>query len=424
MSLRLKLALIASLLTLGGLSLGLGITYWSLIRFRILELDRESQLLAEVIYDAALFRSENQVRIPAVVESYLTDESGARSAQLYLDGQLLWEGGVLHAPRPLDPNGLLGETGGRSVTDWRVFSFVADDESIVVQVGRPLQSTWEILEPYARVAIPLTAVLTLIAGAIAWFTVGLALKPLRTLSEAADTIERAEDVPAVTGRDEPAKLARSFSNLLTRLTTQRQREQQFLAYAAHELRTPLSALRAGLEAAKSHKVPATPEVVTRLHREALRLETLAQNLLTLSRAEAGDVRREAVDLAALAATAYDRFQPLAVEKNLNLCLEANPARIEGDTVLLEQALNNLLSNALRYTPQGSVTIISGESDDHVFLEVRDTGSGLSEPHREGLGLRVVRAVATAHHATLTFKREKETQVRLAFPREPNKELTI
>ena len=109
---------------------------------------------------------------------------------------------------------------------------------------------------------------------------------------------------------------------------------------------------------------------------------------------------------------------------MNLCLEAHPARIAGDTVLLEQALNNLLSNALRYTPQGSVTIISGESDDHIFLEVRDTGSGLSEPHREGLGLRVVRAVATAHHATLTFKREKETQVRLAFPREPNKELTI
>lgn len=415
MSLRLKLALIASVLTLGGLSLGLGITYWSLIRFRILELDRESQLLAEVIYDAALFRSENQVRVPSVVESYLTDERGARAAQLYLDGQLLWERGDLHAPRPLDPTGLLGETGGRSVTDWRVYSFVSADEGIVVQVGQPLRSTWEILEPYARVAIPLTAVLTLIAGAIAWFTVGLALKPLRTLSEAAQHIERAEDVPPVTGRDEPAKLARSFSNLLTRLTAQRQREQQFLAYAAHELRTPLSALRAGLEAAKSNKVPATPEVITRLHREALRLETLAQNLLTLSRAEAGELRRDNVDLSALASAAYDRFQPLAIEKNLKLCLEANAAHTEGDAVLLEQALNNLLSNAIRYTSHGSVTIRCGEKEDSVFLEVHDTGPGFTEPLREGLGLRVVRAVAQSHHGGLELGRNAGTRARLVLP---------
>lgn len=414
MSLRLKLALIASLLTLGGLSLGLGITYWSLVRLRLLELDRESQLLAEVIYDAALFRSENQVRIPSVVESYLTDERGARAAQLYLDGQLLWEFNLVPAPHPLDPAGLLGDTGGRSVTNWRVNSFVAADEGIVVQVGQPLQSTWEILEPYARVAIPLTAVLTLIAGAVAWFTVGLALKPLRTLSEAAEYIERAEDVPPVTGSDEPAKLARSFSNLLTRLTTQRQREQQFLAYAAHELRTPLSALRAGLEAARSKRVPATPEVITRLHREALRLETLAQNLLTLSRVEAGELRGDSVDLAALAATAYDRFQPLAVEKNLNLSLEASPAKVEGDAVLLEQALNNLLSNALRYTPHGNVTIRSGVAGDRPFLEVRDTGRGLAEPLREGLGLRLVKAVAQSHGASFELSRDRDTRATLSF----------
>jgi two-component system, OmpR family, sensor kinase len=419
MSLRFKLALIAAFLTLMGLSLGLGITYWSLIRLRILELDRESQLLAEVIYDAALFRSENQVRVPSVVESYLTDERGARAAQLYLDGQLLWERGVVHAPRPLDPTGLLGETGGRSVTDWRVYSFVAADEGIVVQVGQPLQSTWEILEPYARVAVPLTIILTLIAGAVAWQSVGLALRPLRTLSEVAEHIERAEDVPAVRGQDEPAKLARSFANLLTRLTTQRQREQQFLAYAAHELRTPLSALRAGLDAAKSNKVPASPEVLTRLSKEALRLETLAQNLLALSRAEVGEMRAETLDLSELAAAAYDRFQPLALEQGLELQLQGTPVLIRGDSRLVEQALSNLLSNALRYTKQGLITIRTAQTDEAAFLEVADTGPGLPKEMTDGLGLRVVRTVMQTHGGNLELKSDEGTLAIMMFAKARN-----
>lgn len=400
MNLRFKLALIASILTFLGLALGLGLTYWLLLGLRLNELDTESRLLAEVILEAAVFRSENLVRIPSVVENYLTDERGVSSAQVYLEGQLLWEGGVVSAPRPLDPEGLLGEKGGRSVSGWRVFTLPELEEGLTVQVGRPLLSTWEVLQPYNRIAIPLTILLTLLAGVVAWPTVGYALRPLRKLSEAASHFEDAADVPDVLGSGEPAKLARSFAALLTRLRAERQREQQFLAYAAHELRTPLSALRAGLEAIRSEKIPADPAMLERLYREALRLETLAQNLLTLSRAEAGELRAEALDLSDLAAAAYDRFQPLASAKGLELYLDDKPAAIWGDARLLEQALNNLLANALRCTAHGTVMIRTGQTDAQAFLDVSDTGPGFPEPIPEGLGLRVVRAVTRAHAGQL------------------------
>jgi two-component system, OmpR family, sensor kinase len=414
MSLRFKLVLIASLLTFTGLSLGLGITYWSLVQIRINELNRELRLLAEIIYDAALFREGDVVRLPVVVESYLTDESGARAGQIYFHGQLLWERGVLQAPRPLDPAGLLGETGGRTVTNWQVFTYTEEEEGIVVQVGRPLLGTWEVLGAYTRVAVPIAAILTLIASIVAWKTVGLALRPLRELTQAASHFEETSEVPVVPGNDEPARLARGFATLLNRLKSQRGREQQFLAYAAHELRTPLSALRAGLDAAKANKVPASPEVLTRLSKEALRLETLAQNLLALSRSQVGETRVERLDLSELAAAAYDRFQPLALEQGLELKLEGKAVFIRGDSRLLEQALSNLVANALRYTKQGFITLRTGEDESHIFLEVADTGPGLPETLTEGLGLRVVRSVMQSHGGELILQQEDGTKATLQF----------
>jgi two-component system OmpR family sensor kinase len=395
-SLRAKLSLMAATLTFVGLALGMTITYWSLLGLRLTEIDRESRLLAEVILDAVVLRPEGSIRVPPVVETYLTDENGASAAQAYLGGQLAWEGGVLNAPRPLDPAGLLEGRGERSVGGWRVYTAHDADEEVIIQVARPLAGVREMLTLYRSIATPSALLLSLAASVIAWYVVGLALRPLRALADAAAGFEHGREIPEVPGRDEPAILARSFADLLGRLRGQRRREQDFLAYAAHELRTPLSALRAGLEAARVGRVPADEGFIGRLHGEALRLERLAQNLLALSRAEGGGVRFEQVRLEELAAAAYDRFQPLALEKGLELVLENEPACAIADARLLEQALDNLIANAIRCTGNGLVAIRSGNDGDESFLEVADTGPGLPEPLREGLGLRVVRAVARAH----------------------------
>jgi two-component system OmpR family sensor kinase len=413
MSLRVRLSLIAAALTFLGLALGMSITYWSLLGLRLSEMDRESRLLAEVILDAVVLRPEGTVRVPPVVESYLTDENGANSAQAYLGGQLAWDGGVLNAPRPLDPAGLLQGRGERSVGGWRVYTARDEDAEVIIQVGRPLAGVREMLSLYRSIATPSALLLSVAASIIAWFVVGLALRPLRELAAAATGFEEGSEIPPVPGRDEPAVLARRFADLLSRLRTQRQREQNFLAFAAHELRTPLSALRAGLEAARFGRIPVDGTFIDRLHGEALRLERLAQNLLALSRAEGGEVRFEPLGLEELAAAAYDRFQPLALERGLELKLENEAADTVADRRLLEQALDNLVANALRCTKSGGVTIRSGGAAG-VFLEVADTGSGLPEPLREGLGLRVVRAVARAHGGELRLESERGTSARLVL----------
>lgn len=405
MNLRTRLALVMSAVILAGLGLGLAITYGVLVTNSNAALDREGTILAELIGEAVALRGETAIRVPPIVESYLTNESGVRSAQVFLDGQMLWEGGVLDAPRPLDALGLNEGRGARTVSGWRVVTNFDEGTGITVQVGSPLAGPRDTLEPFARLAVPLTLGLSLLAGLATLASVGLALKPLRTLTDAVSQLEEGAEVPTISGSDEPARLARSFSRLHGRLTRQRKREREFLEYAAHELRTPLAALRAGIDFARGQEGPAQRETLDRLRREVMRLNVLAQNLLALSRAESADVRRNSVDLAAVASAAYDRFQPLAVEKGLELSLSDTRAVARADERLLDQALDNLISNAIRSTSVGGVTIRSGTGDGGVYLAVDDTGPGFPEDLREGLGLRVVRAVVNAHGGRLVLDGE-------------------
>src|SRR5690606_23554248 len=205
MSLRLRLALLSSLLVLGGVAVGLVVTYNVLVSGSNLSLDRESAILAEVIHEAVLLRGDSVMRVPAVVETYLADETGVRSAQVYQGGQLLWEGGVLDAPRPLDPVGLVEGKGTKTVSGWRVVTH-HDADGITVQVGRTLAGLRETLAPFASLSLPLTLGLTLVAGFLAWLFTGVALRPLRELTQAVSDAE-VSDVPTITGSGEPAKLA-------------------------------------------------------------------------------------------------------------------------------------------------------------------------------------------------------------------------
>jgi two-component system, OmpR family, sensor kinase len=415
-SLRVQLAVVAAGLTLLATILGLTLTYVGLLSLRIAGLDEENHLLASLITEAAVAREDESVRIPSVVSSYLVGERGSIAAHVYLDHQLIWSGGASAAPRPLDAERVLTGDGGHTVREWRVSTVRDEDAGIVVQVGRPLQGLREVLSPYPEVAVGVALLVAALSGGLAWMVVGVALRPLRRLTAATERFDTAEDVPVIVGRDEPARLAQAFSRLLTLLKVQREREHRFLAYASHELRTPLSALRAGLEAVHKGRMTLTPDLLERLHREATRLESLAQNLLALSSAEAGDAVLERVDLEQLAVDAYDRFLPLALEKGLVLDVETASAPVSGDVRLLDQALGNLMSNALRVTSAGRITLRSGVEDGVAFLEVADTGPGLARKvEGKGLGLRVVRAVAAAHGGGFELTDGGGTRARLWMP---------
>ncbi len=410
MRLRTKMVLIAVGLTLLGLALGLGITYVALVRFRLADIDEDNKLLSQVIAEATL--AVPRYEVPPSVEGYLVRSTGVSAAQVFVSDRLLWEGSILDAPDPLDTQGLLEGRGVRTVGTWRVYTFSRDD--ITIQVGRRLTTLQSTLQPFAVIAVPLGFALSVLSGVLAWVIAGVALRPLERLTQAASDFENKGELPVITGGDEAAILAQSFSALLERLKTERAREQHFLAYAAHELRTPISALRSSLDAARVRGMPLEQERLSQLHREAQRLETFAQNLLALARSEAGELRAEKVDLADLVASAFDRFQTLALETGHEIDLDVDTAPACADPRLLEQALNNLVANALRHTPKGQITLRSGTTDVGAYLEVADMGPGLPDVIKEGLGLRVIRSVAHAHNCVLTFEHEQGNTVRLLF----------
>ncbi|MCL4454326.1 MAG: HAMP domain-containing histidine kinase [Deinococcus sp.] len=407
MSLRVRLALITSLLTFAGLALGSGITYQLLERTRLADLDRELRLKAELILDAAKENPKHQVSTE--IEDQLIEETGASVAQVFEGQQMVWQGGVYSPAGALNLSAIHSR-GSSTAGGWRVFT--ATDGALSSQVGQPLAALQATLQRYVEVTVPLVALLVVLSGVAGFVVAGLAVRPLEKLTRAARHFEEGAQVPKIEGRDEAASLAEAFAGLLDRLNSERLREQRFLAYAAHELRTPLSAFRASLEAARLQGT-LDSEKLSRLHRESLRMETLAQNLLALSRAEAREVRPQPIDLADLASEAFDRFQPLALEKRLELDLETQSAPVHADPRLLEQALNNLVSNALRYTSKGRVVVKSGLEAKKAFLEVSEHAMGFKAT--EGLGLRVARTVAEAHAGSLEFNFNHGTTARLVLP---------
>lgn len=399
-------------LTLLGVALGLLVTYWSLVYLRLEDLDDDNRILAEIILEATL--AEPQYEVPPVVAGYLVRSTGVSSAQVFRDGELLWRDDLFELPVPLDAEGFVLGEGARSVGFWRVHTLSRGD--VMVQVGRRTTSLQAILRPYGLISSVLLLILALLCGLLAWWAAGLALRPLHILTNATRSFDPDASLPVIPGNDEAATLASSFRELLAQLQRDRKREQEFLAYAAHELRTPISALRASLQAAILRDAPPQPELLNRLHGDALRLETLAQNLLALSRAEAREIQLRPLDLADVVSTAYDRFQPLALEAGHELVLQAESAPMTADPRLLEQALNNLLMNAIRYTTAQTIFIRSGSSGGQPYLEVEDGGLASPEQWREGLGLRVVKSVARAHAGRLELQSQDGTRARLLLSR--------
>ena len=390
MTLRTRLALIAAGLTLVGLAVGLALLYVLLERRSVDEIDRELALQAEMVLQAALLDPGNQ--LPPDIEEELARETGVSSTLIYREGQLTFVSSLLNVPQPLDPKSLREGAGLASVAGWRAATLSRG--GLTVQVGRPLAPLEQSLARYVEAAVPLALLLGLGAGLAAWGLVAYALRNLERLTQATRRFEEGAEVPQAQGRDEVATLTHSFRDLLARLREQRLREQRFLGYAAHELRTPIAAFRANLEAAQL-KGSLGKNQLTTMHREALRLETLAQNLLALSRAESGEARVQRLDLADLLAEAFDRFQPLALEHGIDLELSAESAPAQADPRLLEQALNNLIINAIRHGKASSIKLSSGHLGDKSWLEVADNGIGLPETLHQGLGLRVVQSVVTA-----------------------------
>ena len=295
-----------------------------------------------------------------------------------------------------------------------------------------------------RMMLP-QGILILLAGFAVWYGVGRGLAPLSSLRREIESRSH-RDLSALSEEQAPREvrpLIHAINDLLVRLGTAIATQQRFIADAAHQLRTPIAGLKTQTELALRQSQPGNMhDTLRQLQTAAEQSTRLVNQLLALARAEPGARREHAVerlDLARLARDATTEWVPRALARHIDLGYdgEDGAAWIAGDAFLVRDMLGNLLDNAIRYTQHGGqVTVRVTAGTDAVVLTVEDNGPGIPGEERErvferfyrvlgtgtegcGLGLAIVREIASSHRAEVTLAAGaggQGTVARVAFPR--------
>ena len=272
-----------------------------------------------------------------------------------------------------------------------------------------------------------------VVAALAVYLSRLWLRPWRLAAEAAQRLTGGDlsdaRLPVTMDDAELISIVGSFNALLNRLKESQHRQQQFVADAAHELRTPLAALRAEIEVAlRRQRSGGEYQQTLELNRlELERLAALVENLLALARLDGGPSRleRAPADLSAICRDVAEHLAPLAGAQGVFLKLEVpDELIVSGDALGLERAVRNLVENALRHTPSGEDIILrAGAENGEACLAVIDHGVGIAPEHLPrlfdrfyrvdtartrthggaGLGLSIVKAIVEAHDGTVVVE---------------------
>jgi len=261
---------------------------------------------------------------------------------------------------------------------WRVYTAAATSPRMqLVQSGDFRQRVaWhtalEAAEPVA-ILIPVSAVLL-------WFAVWLALRPLQRVVEAivSQDEDNLAELPLLQVPAELRPLIASMNGLLARLREAFAARQRFVQDAAHELRTPLTALT--LQVENLRDLPGSSQDLARLEAGLQRMHRLVQQLLRLARQEAATDGGDKVELDEALRQCLQDFVPLAAARRIDLGLTAaEPVRAEVDSHDLRGVLDNLLENALRYTPPGGrIDVTLTRTENGPRIEILDTGPGIPD----------------------------------------------
>ncbi len=312
---------------------------------------------------------------------------------------------------------------------WRFYGVSDDDGEIFVVVGQDHGARYAMATELAlNQLLPIAFGLPLMAFAV-WWAVGRAMRPLDSTAQSVGAMSPdalTPVVPTVVVPEEVSPLIDALNRLIARVNAAFDKERRFTADAAHELRTPLSALRVQAQVARraaqeKTRIHALDQVIVGVDR----MTHLVEQLLTLARLEPQAVDAAAafspVALDAVAEQVCAQLAPAASARDQTLELDTAPATVPGNAVWLEILTRNLIDNAMRYTPSGGridVRVIASPSV--VILRVADDGPGMSATQQAalrgrfargdarsgdgaGLGLSIVERIVELHGAQLVFE---------------------
>jgi two-component system, OmpR family, sensor kinase len=361
-------------------------------------------------------------------------EHGERYAQL-----LTPDGRVLDATRPLDAGSLLTPAELRAARRHAIYverrsvpgldepsrilarGVTRDGRPVVLAVGATLENRAEMLSRFRDELLIAGPVALLLGSGIAYLLAGVSLRQVESMRRRAAAISADnadERLPVAPTGDELERLGTTLNAMLDRLEAGLERERAFVADAGHELRTPLALLRTEIDLAlhQGESRDELREALRNASSETERLSRLAESLLLIARSDRGQLalKRESIDIGELFASVFSRVEWRTEAQAATLSAQAPlGARISADRLRLEQALGNLLDNALRHGGT-RIRLVARPNDGEMEIHVLDDGPGFppdllsraferfarADPARgrggAGLGLSIVRTIAAAH----------------------------
>jgi len=317
---------------------------------------------------------------------------------------------------------------------WRVHTTMLPvyGRMYVLQAGTSMQmvsSASQGLVTIIAIELGIALIGSLILG---WALTNRLLGRIDVITEAASRVSASEDLkvrlPYDGPMDEIGRLTAVFNQMMARLEHLFGVQQRFVGDVSHELRTPLTAIRGHLDLIRRYGMD--PESMEAIESEAERMSRMVSDLLLLAKADYGGLtlNLRVVDLDDLVNEVYRSARGLIKERNLTISIhDYEPVRVQGDPDRLTQLLLNLVSNAIKFTPDGGeVAINLRQTATEAVLEVTDTGIGISEEDQKrvfdrlfqsdssrvrgdglgrgdgvGLGLSIAKWIAEAHHGRIT-----------------------
>lgn len=390
MSLRLRLTLLYSTLV-GGILLIFGAAVY--ILSTVILLNQVDDMLAATVRDIVNVTQVNAIGQVNTISLPALDLTANTYVQVWgRDGKLKSTSpGISAMVHPLDPVGLQSKQptyrentiNGIHLRVLSVPLKVGDHPVAVLQVATSLTVVDAARGNLMNILFASAIIAAALAALGSWLVLGRTLAPLRTVTETAQAINRADDLSrripySGLANDEIGSLIESFNQTLERLENLFTSQQRFLADVSHELRTPLTVIKGNVDLMRRMK-QLDEESLSSIDQEAGRLTRLVGGLLLLAQAESGklSLNLKAVELDTLLLEVFHEMRVLASGKVQMKMTDIDQVQVNGDRDRLKQVLLNLVGNAIQYTPQGGEVFLSlAKIGEQARIVVRDTGPGI------------------------------------------------